>query len=146
MADTQRILHHIAELYAKPKSNQNFDIAVYEMEEKMSARFDEYDKAFSEKITADVIKAIDDYWRYKNDKTRPTLAQLMAMENSDFEKASKQDNYVKDSDEDLKRRCIKCMWNMHDKFGLEGAQSYWRALLNTYGIPYPATEEIMRSL
>lgn len=53
---------------------------------------------------------------------------------------------IPDSDEDLKRRCIKCMWNMHDKFGLEGAQSYWRALLNTYGIPYPATEEIMRGL
>lgn len=146
MADTQQILHHIAELYAKPRANQEFETAVFEMEEKMSARFDEYDKVFGEKITADVIKAVDDYWRYKNDKTRPTVAQIVAMENSDFDKASKQDNYVKDSDADLKRRCIKSMWNMYDQFGLEGAQNYHKALLVTYGIPYPSTEEIMRSL
>lgn len=146
MADTQKILHHIAELYAKPRANQEFETAVFEMEEKMSARFDEYDKAFREKVTADVIKAIDDYWRYKNDKTRPTLAQLLAMENSDFEKASKQENYAKDSDEDLRRRYINCMWNLYDKWGLKGAQCYHNAMLNKYGIPYPATEEIMRSL
>lgn len=53
---------------------------------------------------------------------------------------------VPDSDEDLKRRCIKCMQNMYDKFGLEGAQDYHRALINTYNIPYPENEEIMWSL
>lgn len=145
MADTQRILHHIAELYAKPRANQEFDLAVAEMEEKMSARFEEYDKAFQEKLTADVVKAIDDYWRYKSDKTRPTLAQLMAMENSDTSKKERSE-IDPESEEGLKRRYIKCMWNLYDKFGLSGAQSYHRAMTNKFNIPYPATEEIMRSL
>lgn len=145
MADTQQILHHIAELYAKPRANQEFDLAVAEMEEKMSARFDEYDKAFHDRLTADVVKAVDDYWRFKSDKNRPTLAQLLAMENSDTTKKERSD-VAMSSDESMKKRYINCMWNLYDKFGLKGAQCYHNAMLNKFGIPYPATEEIMRSL
>lgn len=50
------------------------------------------------------------------------------------------------SEDDLRKRYIRCMWNLYDKFGLEGAQSYHRAMINKFNIPYPATEEIMRSL
>ena len=115
------------------------------MEEKMSARFEDYDKAFKDKLTSDILKAVDDYWRYKSDKTRPTLAQMMAMENSDTTKKERAEISMT-TDESMKQRYITCMWNLYNKFGLKGAQCYHNAMLNKFGIPYPATEEIMRSL
>lgn len=53
---------------------------------------------------------------------------------------------IPDSEEDLKRRAIKCMQNMYDKFGLSGAQSYHRALINKYNIPYPADEDVWATI
>lgn len=144
MADTTRILHHIAELYAKPKANQEFSDAVYEMEEKLNAHFDDYDKAFDGKLTANILKAVDDYWRFKNDKTRPTLALLMAMENSDV--AKKESLEDTESEAGMRKRCINCMRNLYDKYGLSGAQHYWDAMLAKFEIPYPATDEIMQGL
>lgn len=89
MTDTAKILHHIAELYAKPRKDQSFNDAVLELEEKLNNRFDAYDEAFSAELTSNIIKAVDDYWRFKSDKTRPTIAQIMAMVNSDDEKEEK---------------------------------------------------------
>lgn len=86
MTDTVKILRHIAELYAKPRKDQPFDDAVLELEEKLNNRFDAYDEAFSVELTSNIIKAVDDFWRYKSDKNRPTIAQIMAMVNSDDKK------------------------------------------------------------
>ena len=86
MTDTVKILRHIAELYAKPRKDQPFDDAVLELEEKLNNRFDAYDESFSVELTSNIIKAIDDFWRYKSDKNRPTIAQIMAMVNSDDKK------------------------------------------------------------
>lgn len=145
MADTKRILRHIAELYAKPRANQELDDAIFEMEEKLNARFNEYDKAFSEKITVDLIKAIDDYWRFKNDKTRPTLAQILSMENADITK--KERAYETDETQaGLKRRAINCMKNLYTEGGIEAAQAFHRALTDKYGVPYPASVEVLNSL
>lgn len=145
MADTKQILHHIAELYAKPRKEQTLEDAVFEMEEKMLARYGEYNKAFEGKLTTDIIKAVDDYWRFKSDKTRPTLALILAMENSDVTKKERKETDP-ESAEGMKRRYIKCMRELYDKYGLSGAQCYHRALLNTYDIPYPATEEIWEQI
>ena len=144
MADTKKVLHHIAELYAKPRANQDIDDAVFEMEEKLNARFVEYDKAFSDKMTVDLIKAIDDYWRFKNDKTRPTLAQILSMENAD---TTKKERDYGDGESPLgsRRRVIICMRNLFDEFGLEGSQIFHRGLIGKYGVPYPETkDDLMR--
>ncbi len=123
MADTQRILHHIAELYAKPRVNQDLDSAILEMEEKMSARFDDYDLAFSEKLTVDVLKAVDDFWRFKSDKTRPTLAQILAMENADTTKKERKD-FDPESLQGMRIRIFKCADDIGDKFGKKAREKY----------------------
>lgn len=91
MANTQTVLRHIADLYAKPRKEQTAEDAKLEFEEKLNSHFDEYDKAFSQFFTANLIKAIDDFWRFKSDKIRPTLAQILAMANSDTSKAANDD-------------------------------------------------------
>ncbi|MBQ7659836.1 MAG: hypothetical protein IJS26_03735 [Alphaproteobacteria bacterium] len=145
MADTKRILHHIAELYAKPRANQEIDEAIFEMEEKLSARFAEYDKAFDGKITLDLIKAVDDYWRFKNDKTRPTLAQILALENSDVTK--KEREFESDeSQAGLKKRVINCMKNLYIDGGIEAAQAFHRALASKDGVPYPENIDVLKNL
>ncbi len=123
MADTQRILHHIAEMYAKARSNQSFDSAVFEMEEKLSERFDDYDAAFADRLTADVIKAVDDFWRFKSDKVRPTLAQILAMENADVTKKDRKD-VDPESLEGLRRRILKCADEFGDKWGAAERERY----------------------
>lgn len=111
MANTQLILNHIAELYAKPRKDQSFEDAIAEYEEKLSNNFNEYDKAFSGISTHHLTKAIDDYWRFKSDKNRPTLAQILAMANS----AEVKDNGEPDSD--FKSRVLRCAAELEDKWG-----------------------------
>lgn len=83
MADTQQILRHLAELYAVPTATKTVDEVAQLNFEKLEANYDRYDEAFSAFMTADVMKAIGDFWKYKSDKVRPTLAQIIASLNSD---------------------------------------------------------------
>ena len=145
MADTKRVLQHIAELYAKPRANQDIDDAIREMEEKLNARFAEYDKAFSDKMTVDLLKAVDDYWRFKNDKTRPTLAQILSMENADTTKKDREYG-ENESPFGSRRRVLICMRSLFDDFGLEAAQVYHNALTYKYGLPFPKDEIEIKSL
>ncbi len=111
MANTGIVLHHLAELYAKPKTNQLQEAAICEYEEKLTGNFDSYDRAFSGIATAELVKAIDDYWRYKSDKQRPTVAQIMAMVNSTEHKAGGE------MDEEFRARVEKCAAELDDKWG-----------------------------
>lgn len=83
MADTKAVLRHIAELYAKPKKEQSPEDAIREYEEKLNLRFDDYDKAFMEFYTADLIRSVDNFWRFKSDKTRPKLVEITAFLRAD---------------------------------------------------------------
>lgn len=78
MANTAAVLHHIAELYAKPKKDQKPEDAVREYEEKLNIRFEKYDEAFKDFYTADLIRSVSHYWRWSTDKTRPKLAEITA--------------------------------------------------------------------
>lgn len=93
MSDTKKILEHIAELYVKPKSDEDLDTAVSSAYEKLAANFEKYDEVFRQYLTADVIKAVDEYWRWKSDKVRPTLAQILGMLGSS-NNVEKRDNAV----------------------------------------------------
>lgn len=130
MTDTTKVLHHIAELYAKSRKDQDFDDAVLEYEEKLNHRFDDYDKAFAGELTANLLKAIDDFWRYKSDKARPTIAQIMAMVNSDSNKTTENT----ESDEQMRLRIMKCAAELEAKFGIECRQRYLRNLTSNYGV------------
>ncbi len=122
MTDTAKVLHEIAKLYAQPKKDQPLSDAVLEMEEKLNARFDDYNKAFQGMYTANLIKAVDDYWRYKSDKVRPTIAQIVAMHESDDKKK------IDESEEhqDLRRRILKCADEHGDKWGAVARERYLR--------------------
>ena len=83
MADTQQILRHLAELYAVPTATKTVEEVAQLNFEKLEANYSRYDEAFADFLTADVMKAIGDFWKYKSDKVRPTLAQIIASLNSD---------------------------------------------------------------
>ena len=131
MTDTTAVLHHIAELYAKPRKDQSFDDAVLEYEEKLQHRFEDYDKAFAEELTSNIVKAVDDFWRYKSDKTRPTIAQIMAMVNSDGNKAGDEDPK---SQKSMKARILKCAVDIEEKFGVAARNRYIRGLIDPCGV------------
>lgn len=46
--------------------------------EKMRNAADEYHNALKDYFWEDIKKSIDSFWRWKNDKTRPKLAQIIA--------------------------------------------------------------------
>lgn len=46
--------------------------------DKMRSASSEYDDALKDYFWEDIKKAIDNFWRWKNDKTRPRLAQILA--------------------------------------------------------------------
>lgn len=78
MADTKRILEHLAELYAIPTAAKTAEEVAALNLEKLNKNYDKYDEAFKPYMTVDVMKSIDEYWKFKNDKIRPTLAQILA--------------------------------------------------------------------
>lgn len=129
MTDTAKVLHEIAKLYAKPKKDQPLSDAVLELEEALSSRFDEYEKAFQGMYTANLIKAVDDFWRFKSDKVRPTLAQILAMHESDTSKKSN----TEEENQDLRQRILKCADEMGDKYGKKTRDTY----LKTGRLQYP---------
>ena len=142
MTDTTQVLHHIAELYAKNRKDQDFDSAVLEYEEKLNHRFDDYDKAFAGNLTDNIIKAVDDYWRYKSDKVRPTIAQIMAMANSDGDRVKENS----ESRANMRQRIEKCAAEIEDKFGVKARNRYIRGLIDAYGVELkPETEEKKKS-
>ena len=78
MSDTNKILWHIAELYANPTKTLTYDQAVKIYYEKLEAHFEEYDKAFEDYYTDDVLEAVDKCCPFDSDKTRPKLAKKEA--------------------------------------------------------------------
>lgn len=121
MSDTNKILRHIAELYANPTKTVPYDQAVELYYEKLEARFEEYAKAFEDYYTADVLAAVDKCWRYDSDKTRPKLAKIEAYLRSEekvekVEKPRQNRNCGKIADYDpaqLMRRDIELKRNRH---------------------------------
>jgi hypothetical protein len=76
MEKTQEILKHIFELY---QENEPADEDVIRWCEKNIERYKAWEEAFIEYDMLDVFRAIDIYWRYTSDKTKPTVAKLLAM-------------------------------------------------------------------
>lgn len=85
MEKAQEIIKHIFELYDNNEpTNEDIEIWCGKNYERYLA----WKEAFENYDTVDVLKAIDEYWRYSSNKTKPTVAKLLTMLNTN--KAEKQ--------------------------------------------------------
>ena len=98
MEKAQEIIKHIFELYLDDEPTDD-DVLVWC--EKNMERYRAYEEAFKDYDTIDVLKAIDEYWRYTSNKTKPTVAKLLTMLNTN--KAEKQTK----TEEKAKYFCIE---------------------------------------
>lgn len=76
MEKTQEILKHIFDLYS---DNEQSEEDIINWCEKNVERYNAYQLAFESYDILDVFRAIDNYWRYTSNKTKPTVAKLLAM-------------------------------------------------------------------
>lgn len=76
MEKTQEILKHIFGLY---QDKEPTDADVINWCEKNIERYEAWKEAFEDYDMLDVFRAIDNYWRYTSNKTKPTVAKLLAM-------------------------------------------------------------------
>ena len=76
MEQTQEILKHLFDLYHETEWSEQ---DVLNWCEKNTERYKAWEKAFKDIELDAVLYAIDSYWRYKSNKTQPTIAKLLAM-------------------------------------------------------------------
>lgn len=115
MEKAQEILWHIEELYSEKPDQEKIIKAC----EANPTRYQAWVDAFKDYDLSDVLQAIDEYWEYKNSKTKPNVAQIKAKLNAkNTEKMAKTtvaeevkaDFAWQRMDEDIEKG--KCNWNM----------------------------------
>lgn len=72
------ILKHINELYVGDTTDEE----IIRFAEKNTEKVAAWDAAFKAYDLSDVLTAIDEYWNFKNNKTSPRVAQILAILNS----------------------------------------------------------------
>lgn len=99
MEKAQEIIKHIFELYDNDEpTNEDIEIWCGKNYERYLA----WQEAFEHYDTVDVLKAIDEYWRYTSNKTKPTVAKLLSMLNT-----NKADKHNKKESENVRYWCIE---------------------------------------
>lgn len=78
MEKAQEILFHIDELYTENPSEEKIIRACQEN----PVRYQAWVDAFKDYDLSDVLQAIDEYWEFKNSKTKPNVAQIKAKLNA----------------------------------------------------------------
>jgi len=78
MEKTQEIIWHIEELYTVKPDKDKFIKSC----EENPTRYQAWEDAFKEYDLSDVLTAIDEYWEFKNSKTKPNVAQIKAKLNA----------------------------------------------------------------
>lgn len=76
MEKTQEILKHLFDLYNDTEWSEK---DILNWCKKNTERYNAWEKAFKHIELETVLYAIDSYWRYKSNKTQPTIAKLLAM-------------------------------------------------------------------
>lgn len=72
------ILKHINELYVGDTTDEE----IIRFAEKNTEKVAAWKAAFAEYDLSDVLQAVDEYWNFKNNKTSPRVAQILAILNS----------------------------------------------------------------
>ena len=85
MEKTQEILKHLFDLYHEKEWSEQ---EVIDWSKKNNERYRAWERAFKDIAQEKVFHAIDNYWRYKSNKTQPTIAKLLAMIATDEAKKS----------------------------------------------------------
>lgn len=116
------ILKHIEELY----SGDIEDGEIIRFAEKNTEKVAAWRDAFAEYDLTDVLKAIDTFWASKNSKSRPSVAQIKVVLQS--ENAQRLDN----SPQSMRNRILKCADEHGDKWGKEAREKYLRLAQATY--------------
>lgn len=75
MEKTQEILKHLFDLYNETEYTEE---QIINWCAKNTERYNAWQDAFAEYDLTDVFQAIDDYWRYNSNKTKPTVAKILA--------------------------------------------------------------------
>lgn len=78
MEKSLEILQHLHELYSENPNEEYARKYAERNPEKLAA----WDAAFKAYDLSDVLQAIDEYWNFKNNKTSPRVAQILAILNS----------------------------------------------------------------
>lgn len=78
MQKAQEILKHIDELYLAKVDLKKIE----NLPETNPTQYQAWVDAFEEYDLADVLTAIDEFWQYKSNKTRPNVAQIRAILNT----------------------------------------------------------------
>lgn len=78
MQKAQEILKHIDELYLAKVDLQKIE----KIPETNPTQYQAWVEAFEEYDLSDVLFAIDEFWQYKSNKTRPNVAQIRAILNA----------------------------------------------------------------
>lgn len=101
------IIKHVIELY----TGDTTDEAMANYELKNSEQVKMYAEAFRDYDLSDVLQAIDEFWNFKSSKTKPTVAQILAILNS-------------------KKEVEKDRWANVDTAGVGNGES-WREVVKT---------------
>lgn len=86
MIDIYKIQKRIFDLYAEKEYSEE---EVRVILQKYSERIKLWEESLQNYETSEVIKAIDEYWRFKDSQTRPRLAHIEAML-----RTQKDENYI----------------------------------------------------
>lgn len=76
MEKTQEIIKHLFDLYNESEYTED---QIINWCAKNAERYDAWESAFKDFDTLDVFQAIDHYWRYNSNKTKPTVAKILAI-------------------------------------------------------------------
>ena len=76
---TRLIIKKVAELYSFGSEKKTAEEVTQVNYEKLLDKELEWEQAFDNYEADDVIQAINNYWRYKSDKSRPSVAQILAI-------------------------------------------------------------------
>lgn len=113
MEKTQEILKHMFDLYNDTEYSED---EILHWCEKNMERYRAWEEAFKEFDTIDVFDAIDHYWRYNSNKTKPTVAKILAilatnnakrLENNEVKNVRYYDPAQEYMQRDLKLGCCK---------------------------------------
>ena len=78
MEKAQEILFHMDELYTENPSEEK----IIRQCQENPVRYQAWVDAFKDYDLSDVLQAIDEYWEFKNSKTKPSVAQIKAKLNA----------------------------------------------------------------
>lgn len=75
---TRLIIKKVAELYSFGSEKKTVEEVSQLAYEKLLDKEQEWEKALDSYALEDIYQAINNFWRYKSDKTRPSVAQILS--------------------------------------------------------------------